>query len=120
MEHTISEKVMVKMDELPIEMLLKIFSYVPDRKPVALVNRRFYDVVCTLDEPQLCPAVYERLVSIPSSSVLFVRVLAKHFNLKIYVSTERHPRIRSEHFKHNSNHTKHYRQFSFDLSTVCD
>lgn len=51
---------MTVIDELPSEILLKIFNYIPDRRSVALVNRRFYDAVCTLDEPQICLEAFPR------------------------------------------------------------
>lgn len=53
-----------RMDQLPMEILLKIFSYVSDHKTVALVNRRFYDAVRTLDAPLIILGVFEKMVSI--------------------------------------------------------
>lgn len=57
------------MDQLPIEILLTIFSYVPDHKVLALVNRRFYDAVCILDAPHFFLGVFEKMVNIFSCFV---------------------------------------------------
>ncbi|XP_037034892.1 uncharacterized protein LOC119073490 [Bradysia coprophila] len=49
------------MNSLPNELLLKILGYLPNNKSVALVSRRFYDAVCTLDakDERLILHVYE-------------------------------------------------------------
>lgn len=52
------------MNELPNELLMQIFSYLPNNKSVALVNHRFYDAVCTLDERHMHLGVFRGCVRI--------------------------------------------------------
>ncbi|KAG4071729.1 hypothetical protein HA402_011883 [Bradysia odoriphaga] len=49
------------MNSLPNELLLKILSYLPNNKSIALVSRRFYDAVCTLDAKDVRLIVYGRV-----------------------------------------------------------
>lgn len=48
MEFQFSDRNVV--DELPTEMLIKIFSYLPSYQNVSLVNKRFYEVVCVMND----------------------------------------------------------------------
>lgn len=41
---------MTTIDQLPVEILMKIFSYLPSYNQVSLVNKRFYDVVCSVSD----------------------------------------------------------------------
>lgn len=41
---------MIKIDELPVEILMKIFTYLPRYSEVALVNKVFYDVACSVND----------------------------------------------------------------------
>lgn len=41
---------MRKIDELPVEMLMKVFSYLPNYDAVSLVNKLFYNVACKLTD----------------------------------------------------------------------
>lgn len=41
---------MTTIDQLPAELLMKIFSYLPSYSQVSLVNKRFYDVVCSASD----------------------------------------------------------------------
>lgn len=41
---------MKKIDELPVEMLMKVFSYLPNYDTVSLVNKLFYNVACKLTD----------------------------------------------------------------------
>lgn len=45
---------MIIIDQLPVEMLLKIFSYLPSYGNVSLVNKLFYDVACKLNDSNVC------------------------------------------------------------------
>lgn len=38
------------IDDLPVEILVKIFRYLPTFNSVSLVSRRFYNVACDLGE----------------------------------------------------------------------
>lgn len=38
------------MDDLPVELLMKIFSYLPSYSNVSLVSKRFYEVACNVNE----------------------------------------------------------------------
>lgn len=44
----------MKIDELPVEMLMKIFSYLPSYKNVSLTNKVFYSIACTTNDPNIC------------------------------------------------------------------
>lgn len=51
----------MKIDELPVEILMKILSYLPSYDKINLVNRQFYNVVCTLRDPEICLYLNEYL-----------------------------------------------------------
>jgi len=40
----------MKIDQLPVEMLLKIFSYLPSYDEVTLTNKQFYTIACTMND----------------------------------------------------------------------
>lgn len=42
------------IDELPIEMLMQIFAYLPKYNAVSLVSKRFYDVACKVNDSTIC------------------------------------------------------------------
>lgn len=44
----------MKIDQLPLEMLMEIFRYLPMYDKVSLVNKRFYSIVCKLKDPLIC------------------------------------------------------------------
>lgn len=61
----------MKLEELPIEILLKIFSYLPSYDNVSLVNKQFYNIVCELCDSKLCLILNSELfVSLKYISVL--------------------------------------------------
>lgn len=41
---------MLSIDQLPVEILMKIFRYLPNCGQVSLVNKLFYNVVCSLND----------------------------------------------------------------------
>lgn len=43
-----------KLDDLPTEMLFKIFSYIPNRWNLSLVCWDFYEIVCEIEKNQFC------------------------------------------------------------------
>lgn len=49
------------IEQLPIEMLLKIFDYLPTFCDVSLVNKLFYDVACKVHDPHICLMVRQWL-----------------------------------------------------------
>lgn len=44
----------MNIEELPIEMLMKIFSYLPSYKNVSIVNKHFYNIACELCDSKIC------------------------------------------------------------------
>lgn len=40
----------MNIEQLPVEVLMKIFSYLPSYNEVSLVDKRFYDVACTVND----------------------------------------------------------------------
>lgn len=50
----------MKIDQLPIELLIKIFSYQPTVREIALVNRHFYEIVTDLNDANICLRIDQR------------------------------------------------------------
>lgn len=44
----------MNIDQLPVEILIKIFGYLPTFAEVSLVNRLFYDIACKVNDPNIC------------------------------------------------------------------
>lgn len=74
----------MNIDELPFELLTKIFSYLPNHKTVALVNHHFYDVVCTLDAPIMCLGAFPSFVRIlfPFRCLSYLIFLSKSLTVR--------------------------------------
>lgn len=63
------------MEELPIEILMKIFSYLPSYDKVSLVNKKFYNIVCEMSDSKICLALNPDLfVSIVNNFSVFFAV----------------------------------------------
>lgn len=41
---------MILIDQLPVEILLQIFRYLPNYGQVSLVNKLFYNVACDVND----------------------------------------------------------------------
>lgn len=52
----------MNIDEFPVEILMKIFSYLPKYGNIALVNKQFYSIVSTLSDPKICLCLSEYLL----------------------------------------------------------
>lgn len=44
----------MKIDQLPVETLMTILGFVTDYEEVSLVNKLFYDIVCKLNDANIC------------------------------------------------------------------
>lgn len=44
----------MKIDQLPVEMLMKIFSFLPTYSDVSLVNKLFYGISCKVNDSNIC------------------------------------------------------------------
>lgn len=44
----------MKLDQLPVEMLMHIFSYLSEFEEVSLVNKLFYNIVCKMNDSNIC------------------------------------------------------------------
>lgn len=53
----------MNIEELPIEILMKIFNYLPSYKNVSIVNKHFYSIACDL---------YDSKINLELRSELFV------------------------------------------------
>lgn len=75
----------LKMDKLPVEILMKIFSYLQRFDNVSLVNRQFYNVACTMNDFNICLSL-RLAVSNAFVCVLvpFNRKFDNHFNRKTH------------------------------------
>lgn len=43
-----------KLDDLPNEILFKIFDFIPNRWNLSLVSWDFYEIVCEIEKNQFC------------------------------------------------------------------
>lgn len=48
------QRQIMKIDQLPVEMLMKIFSYLPRHGELSQVNKHFYDLVCKVNDSKIC------------------------------------------------------------------
>lgn len=48
------KKKMKKIDQLPVEVLIEIFRYLPRYDDVSLVSKLFYDVACLVRDSKNC------------------------------------------------------------------
>lgn len=44
----------MNLDQLPVEVLTKIFSFLPAYGEVSLVNKLFYNIACQVNDPNIC------------------------------------------------------------------
>lgn len=44
---------MMEIGKLPVEMLIKIFGYLPAYGKVSLVSKTFYDVACAVNDKNI-------------------------------------------------------------------
>ncbi len=65
----------MKIDQLPVEMLMKIFSFLPRYEDVSLVNKLFYEIACTVNDPNICLTIDERFFV----RIFFVDLKIKYF-----------------------------------------
>lgn len=53
---------MMKIDQLPVEILMKIFNYLHSYDKVSLVNKHFYNVACKVTESRIHLRLYSELI----------------------------------------------------------
>lgn len=53
-DKSLTEKQKMKIDELPAELLIEIFSYLKSYDKVSLVNKQFYNVACKVNDSNIC------------------------------------------------------------------
>lgn len=92
------------IEELPVEILVKILSYLPNYEKVSLVNKHFYAVVSTQINQQIC---------LDLDAFLFVNakffVSLRFFNLSnfILIGTKREPANIAKYRKHYEKSNQH-------------
>lgn len=69
----------MQLEDLPVELLLKIFSYLPSNKNVSLVNKHFYGVICNSHEVGLSLGSY---FFVSADFILFILHQSKTIILK--------------------------------------
>lgn len=50
----------MKIDQLPVEMLIKIFSFLPAKGEASLVNKLFYNIWCQVNDSNICLRINRR------------------------------------------------------------
>lgn len=53
----------MNIEQLPVEMLIKIFGYLPTYGEVSLVNKLFYGIACTVHDPNICLRIHNQMDS---------------------------------------------------------
>lgn len=67
-----------KLNDLPTEILFKIFDYIPNRWNLSLVCWDFYEIVCEIEKNQFCFKLIDVSCCIYTSviSLLIILILA--------------------------------------------
>lgn len=75
----------MKIDQLPVEILMKIFSYLPRHEDILLVNKYFYDVACKVNDANIILRINTRFLVSKFFVVYFVLLIIINFDRKTLI-----------------------------------